>query len=91
MDKIQKNIKEKELIQCNEEELKYVQKPLGKAIYKGRLKKSDDDKAHWSNKIKCNICNKEFIRSSRTAHNLTNFHKLYMKMNEKLKKILIDD
>ena len=92
MDKIQKNLKEKkELVQYDEDELKYVQKPLGKAIYKaGRPKKSDDEKAKWNDKIKCSICNKEYIRSASNAHKITQYHKIHSKMNDKLKKLLIE-
>ena len=73
MDKIQKNLKEKkELVQCNEDELKYVQKPLGKAIYKcGRPRKEDAEKCHWSDKVKCDTYGKTFMRSAKTWHNNT--------------------
>ena len=91
MNKVQKNIVDKELTQLTNKELKYVQKPLGKALYKGRPKKKEDEKAHWSDRIKCDVCAKEFTRSARNAHNLTKEHLIYSKMNKKLKKLLIDD
>ncbi len=90
MEKIQENIKEKELINYNEDELKYITKPVGKAIYLGRGRPKKNNKLHWSDIITCNICNKTFTRSARTAHNKTNHHQIYLKINEKLRKILVE-
>src|ERR1700677_1702569 len=92
VDVLHTSIKEnKGLSQYTSEELKYVQKPLGKAIYKCRRpKKEDSEKCHWSDKVKCDTCGKTFMRSARTAHNNTNFHKIHIKMNDKLKKLLIE-
>lgn len=91
---IQKSLKEqKGLALYDIDELKYVQKPIGKALYTkkkiGRPKK--DNPSQWSDKIKCDVCGNEFIRSNRSNHNKTKQHQLYLKMNDKIKKLLVDN
>jgi len=92
MEKIQKQVqKQKGLTQYSNEKLIYIQKPIGKAIYKSkeRPKKSEENKAKWNDKVKCDRCGKEFIRSSRTTHNKTQYHKIFDKMNNKLQDFLL--
>lgn len=104
--------------------LRYIQKPIGKALYKHAEENSKEiiveekakgeiienslkeniikqrkptgrprveKKAHWSDKIKCKVCNQIFIRSHRWNHNQTKVHKAYATMNEKMRKLLIDE
>lgn len=74
------------------EELKEVQRPLSKAIYKnavGRPKK--DDKAKWTDRVQCDICNVTFVRSNRSNHCKTKLHKAYNGMNGKIKKLLLNE
>lgn len=83
---------EKELVLFNHEELKEVQKPIGKAIYKakvGRPRKMKD-KALPSDRVKCKYCGKVYRRSNKSAHDKTQIHKIYVKMNNNMKKLLID-
>ncbi|HTO16891.1 MAG TPA: hypothetical protein VLZ83_14075 [Edaphocola sp.] len=77
----------------SEEELKYTQKPIGKAIYKraiGRPKKPDNEKARPGDRVICEICGGNFKRSHRSAHNKTKIHKVYEDMNKKLVNLLIN-
>lgn len=87
---IQTNLKDqKGLSQYNVEELKYVQKPLGKALYKHVGRPKSENKAHWNDKIICKICGGKFTRSARTGHDKTKVHQIYAKMNDKMRKLLI--
>jgi hypothetical protein len=90
---IHKKLKDdKNLVDYNVDELDYVMKPLGSALYKkrGRPRMNDEDKALPSDKIKCPICSKLFTRSGRTGHNRTTYHRVHSDMNDKLRKLLIN-
>ena len=91
---IQKHLKTGRSIPLlDENDIKYIQKPIGKAIYKevlGRPKKREEDKAQPSDRLICNICGGKYVRSHRSAHNKTKVHKAYENMNHKLTKILLD-
>jgi|ERR1700759_5798595 len=79
------------------EELKYLNKPLGKAIYtstiknKGRPRKNENEKCKPSDRIICEICNKEYTRSASFKHKSTQYHQLHERMNKKLRKVLLED
>lgn len=92
---IQERLKEgKALTSYSNEELKYLQKPIGKGIYKstiGRPRKKEEEKCKPNDRIVCDICNGEFIRSHRWDHNKTKIHQAYLKMNNKIKKLLLDE
>ncbi len=89
--KIQEKIKDdKNIAEYSEEELKYLQKPIGKALYRGRPKIDETKKAKATDKIVCEICGKSFFRSGRTKHKRTKFHMLHENMNKKLMKMLVD-
>lgn len=81
----------------SKEELKYIQTPVGKAIYEnttrsvGRPRMDDDKKCKPSDRIICEICGKKFVRSNRTGHNKTEYHNAFKNMNDKLRIILLDD
>lgn len=93
---IQKKLRQnKNFAKYTIDELKYVQKPIGRALYKiedipkcGRPRVSE--KKSPSDRIICNICSKEFTRSGRTKHNRTQYHQAFEEMNSKLRKLLID-
>ncbi len=76
----------------NNDTLKYIQKPIGKSIYnnKGRPKIDEENKAKYYDKVICKTCGKIFIRSNRNAHKKTKYHQIYLQMNDKLSKLLID-
>lgn len=79
-----KNISEYDI-----DELRYVQTPIGKAVFKAD--KPEKVKTKPSDRVICDVCGKEFTRSGRTTHNRTQFHKLHASMNAKIKKLLIDN
>lgn len=83
----------------SKEEFEIIQKPIGKAIYKtsiekkqvGRPRKREEDKLKPLDRIKCEICGRTYVRCHKTKHIRTDHHKAYEEMNEKLRKILLDD
>lgn len=95
--KIRKKLSEKKSLPLYEpEELKYLDKPLGKAAYLGRKTSINDDerkrkgiKANWWDRIECNICGVEFTRSARSKHNRTKQHQIYKKIDKKMRKVLL--
>jgi hypothetical protein len=99
INRIQQKLKKgKGIIAYNNEELRYLQKPLGKAIYKnainqpiGRPRKSEDEKAKPDDRIICDICQGVFTRAHRSAHKKTKVHQAYEKMNGKIQKLLLDE
>ena len=89
--KIQEKIKnDKNIIGYQEEEIRYLQKPIGGALYRGRPKKNESEKAKPTDKLTCEICGKEFFRSGRTQHKNTQYHILHQNLNKKLMKMLIN-
>lgn len=89
--KIQEKIKnDKNIIGYIEEEIRYLQKPLGSALYKGRPRKSDDEKAKPTDRLTCEICGKDFFRSGRSKHKTTQYHILHQNLNKKLMKMLLN-
>lgn len=98
--RIQDELKDgKKLIFYKNETLKYLDKPLGKAIYKdaisrpkiGRPRKKEEDKAHHSDIIKCEVCGNEFRRSHRSMHNQTKVHQAFKKVNQKMMKFFLNE
>jgi hypothetical protein len=91
---IQKHLKTgKSIPLLDKDDIKYLQKPIGKALYTeviGRPKKKEEDKAHPSDRLFCNICGGKYVRSHRSAHNKTKVHQAYAKMNHKLSRLLLD-
>jgi hypothetical protein len=60
-------------------------------IPRGRPRKNPDKLADPNDKIICDICGKTYTRSNKTAHVRTQRHKIYTSVNEKLRKLLIDN
>jgi len=92
MEDIKKNLEEKKSLPlCSAEELKFIGTPIGKAIYtrKGRPKKDEADKAKWHDRVECKVCGKSFIRSGRTKHNKSQFHKAYLNIHEKMRILIL--
>lgn len=92
--KIYENLRDGRSIPClNTEEIKSLQQPLGKAIYKYSIESSPETynkKAHPNDRLICNICNGKYTRAHRSAHNKTKVHQAYANMNSKLTKLLLD-
>lgn len=88
----QKKIKEdKNIVNYSHNEMKYLQTPIGRALFVGRPRKNDADKAKPTDRIKCEICSKEFYRSGRANHKKTAYHRAHEQMNSRLRKVLMDE
>lgn len=48
-------------------------------------------KAHWSDKLSCEICGGTYTRSAVSSHRGTKKHQIYAKTNKKLLKLMRDD
>lgn len=80
------------ILTYDNETIEYAQTPIGKAIYKkarGRPKLIQEEKKHWSDRIMCDVCGVEFIRSARSKHKKTKVHQAYSNMNDKIKDLLL--
>jgi len=91
--KVQNNLAEQKGLGLYEkDELKYVQQPLGKAIYTTKKvgRPISETPSHWSDRVKCDVCGDYFTRSARSNHNKTRHHRDYEKMNYKIKELLLD-
>ncbi len=84
--------KQKGLGLYTKKELEYVQTPIGSALYKtkkiGRPK--TEKPAKWNDRVKCDVCGDEFTRSGRTNHNKTRHHQDFLKMNKKIRTLLLE-
>jgi hypothetical protein len=88
-----KQIQEEEyMLNYDNDTLNYSLKPIGKALSRGRGRPPmpEEEKAKPSDRIICELCHKEFIRSNRSSHNKSERHKLYAKVNQKLMKVMLD-
>lgn len=81
---------EQYLLNYDDDTLRYVQKPIGRALHRGRPKMAEEDKGTSSDRIKCDLCGKEYVRSNRSHHKKTKQHQLYDKINKKLAKLVLD-
>jgi len=96
--RIQNNLKSgKSMPLLNDEDILYITKPLGKAIYKnaiskplGRPRKEEHDKAKPNDRLICNVCGMKFIRSARSGHKKTKVHQIYENMSRKLNRTFLD-
>ena len=52
---------------------------------------SNNKKAHWSDKITCNICGGKYTRSAVSSHRKTKKHQMYQNVNNKFLKLMIGD
>jgi hypothetical protein len=57
----------------------------------GRPKKEECDKAKPTDRIQCNICGGSFFRNNRSRHNNTKVHQFALKMNNDIKKLVLND
>jgi hypothetical protein len=94
---LQQTMKEtKPIFKLNKDQFEYSQTPIGKAIYKhsieekkaGRPKKNI--KVNPRDRIECKLCGKIYVRSSSTHHQRTQYHQAHVKINKKLRELLID-
>lgn len=86
-EKIENN---KAITEYNDKEIHYIKTPIGKTLYlKKPTEKKQKEKCKPSDRLKCDICGKEFFRSGRSNHNKTQFHKTHELVNKKIREFLI--
>jgi hypothetical protein len=88
----------KSILLLDNKDIKRIQAPIGKAIYKdslerpiGRPRKNSEEKAKPNDRIICDICGGKFYRRHKSSHNKTKVHQAYESMNRKLSKVLLDN
>lgn len=84
-------LSDKPVLDFEDDTIRYMQKPIGKAIYRGRPKMTEEERGKPSDRITCEICGQEFVRSNRSHHNKNQRHQLYSKVNKKMAKLVLDD
>jgi hypothetical protein len=93
LSQIQENIKNgKNITEYDEKTIKYISKPIGKALYLNALQNNEEikkEKAKWNDKIKCKICGKITLRSNQSKHKKTKYHMVYENMNVKIRELLL--
>jgi len=91
---IQNRLKEgKAITNYDVNEIKYMMKPIGGAIYEQSKDKDinkNKDTKKWNDILTCDICNKTYTRSNKSQHNKSIIHIEYSKINKKLRDILIN-
>ena len=99
-----KNIQNKlkqanEIINYDIDELDYLTKPIGKAIYEKNedIKKEKHDRNYkakkvWNSheRIKCDLCGIEYRRSNKSYHEKSKNHLVYKKINDKFKQLILN-
>jgi uncharacterized protein with PIN domain len=79
---------DKEMINYSDDALKYVQKPIGKAIHEGKIKSNKNIKA--SDYVECQTCGKKYTKWNSGHHKKTQYHLMYEKVNKKMIKLVLD-
>jgi hypothetical protein len=91
----------KPILFMNKDEFKYINTPIGKAIYKESYEKKEDElvtpkqsryrgATKPTDRIKCKICGKIYSRNCKTHHDKTQHHLFYDNMNKKLRELLLN-
>ena len=78
--------KQKSLPLYEVDTIKEIIKPIGRTIYNGEIQNGSS----WNDNVICKICGKRYKRSNVTNHKKTQWHKIHDKMNDKLKKLLLE-
>ena len=74
------------------EDLDYLRKPIGKANFKEPVEVvKPTKKPTWNDRVKCDVCNKEYNRSAGTSHRGTKLHQAYLNKNKKLVGLITKD
>jgi len=74
-------------------EVTYQEKPKSPPLRKKKVaedKPTPKKKAHWSDRLKCEICGGTYTRSAVSAHRGTKKHQIYAKTNKKLLNLMRD-
>jgi len=104
---IQENLKKgQSLTLYSAEELKYLESPIGKIIYNTSVEENEKPipnntnipkecigtvYKNWYDKVTCNVCGAVTVRSNQSQHKHTKKHKVYADMNEKIRKLLLNN
>lgn len=81
------------LIEFEKEDVEYIEKPLGKANFLDISEKQDyvkDKNIHPKEKVECIICKRMIIKRNMYIHRRTKRHQEFMKINSKLRELLVD-
>ena len=95
---MQAKLKEgKEIIEYDVKVLDYARRPIGKALYNNNyeinkeIKRRKDLYIAMSKKIKCDLCGSSYRKSNKSYHIKTKKHQIYVKINDKFKRLLLDE
>lgn len=89
---IYENLKNKKSLPLlNKEELKEIQKPINKSIYKNNNNLNVIKKNNPSDILECEICGNKYRRAHKSAHKKTKLHIAYDNMNKKLFTLMINN
>lgn len=88
-DLINKILEDKNVVNYTEEEIKYCTTPIGNAIYNHRGRKRKEKKCLPTDRVKCEMCGKEYTRSGKYNHDKTKVHQTYVKLNKKIASVLL--
>jgi hypothetical protein len=82
----------KELINCDDDEIEYIKKPIGKSVYQqAREEKKQRKRKYVANeKITCELCGKEYRRSNKSFHERTSYHLVYKRVNDKFTQFMLN-
>lgn len=84
----------KQLVQMNQSELNDIQKPIQQAKYcylEQKKYPKDKIKKYPRDIIICPYCNVSYTRSNGYCHRKTKIHKAYVDMNDKIRKLLLNN
>ena len=56
---------------------------------RGRPRKSEHDKAHYTDKMICSLCGGKFIRANQSRHKTTRIHQFAEKMDKDVKRLIM--
>ncbi len=87
-----------ELCQYGAEEMKYITKPIGRAVYENAYEnkdivkpKKEKKKNNRFERIECELCGRVISKNNKAAHRKTRYHQAFEKMNKKLREFLLDE
>lgn len=96
IDEIKKRLKQgNEPINCKVDEMSYIKKPIGNAIYTTALENKSEPKIkgeryNRTEKVLCDLCGRYYTRSNKYSHIRTRYHLAYKGVNDKFKQFLLN-
>lgn len=70
-------------------EIKLIKKPMGKILFNHGARKKNRQIVDMDGYVTCAVCSKKYTQKNSTNHRKTEKHKLYEKMNEKMRDLMI--